>query len=75
MKGALGFVLLVVLVVGALLLLPRRKWPPLPDDAVHRAAVTIADCRRCHAPGKALPLSPSHPPKFHCFKCHKMKKG
>lgn len=75
MKSALGFVILVILVLGALFLLPRRKWPPMPNDAAHCASITVADCRQCHAPGKVAPLKSSHPPKLHCFKCHKMKKG
>ena len=74
MKSALAFAMLVVLIVGALLVLPRKKWPSLPDDAIHRNATTVAVCKECHAPGKARPLKPSHPPKFSCFKCHKMKK-
>ncbi|MDA8170899.1 MAG: hypothetical protein M0Z48_03620 [Nitrospiraceae bacterium] len=73
MKSALGFAVLVVLIIGALLIFPGRKWPSLPDDAAHRAASTVDACKQCHAPGKAWPLKPSHPPKFSCFKCHKAK--
>ena len=45
----------------------------LPGDKVH-SITEISECSTCHGPGKQYQLKPSHPPKFECFKCHKLKK-
>ncbi len=75
MKSALGFLVLVIAVVGVLLLSPKHRWPALPGDAAHRGAASEAACMGCHGAGKSHPLNASHPPKFSCLKCHKPGKG
>jgi hypothetical protein len=72
MKGMLGFVILVLVIIGFLLLSPGKEYPPLPADKIH-AGVAESSCMDCHGPGKSDALKKSHPPKFECDKCHKRK--
>ncbi|MHB8174580.1 MAG: cytochrome c family protein [Nitrospirota bacterium] len=50
-----------------------RKPPAMPADAVHAKLTDLRSCPACHGPGKVSPLKQDHPPKEHCFKCHKLK--
>jgi hypothetical protein len=65
-----SFVIFILVIVGVLLLFPGKKYPPMPDDQVHRAAKDEKACMECHGPGKKDAMKKSHPPKFECFKCH-----
>ncbi len=73
MKGTIGFVLFVLVIVLVLYFISEKNYPQLPGDDIHKA-VNIgnsAACMECHGPGKKAALKENHPPKFECFKCHK----
>jgi hypothetical protein len=72
----LYFAIGIIAVIAILYFLSAtgKKPPAIPPDTAHVAAVTVDDCKGCHAEGKASPLKKEHPPKDQCFECHKMKK-
>jgi hypothetical protein len=76
MKGKLGFIVFVVVVVGVLLLytFTAKEYPRLPGDAMHRGVSAPAACMECHGPGKKYAMKKTHPPKFDCPKCHEPAK-
>lgn len=63
----------VVLLAGLFLISLGKKPPLIPADDTHRGLTTEEACTACHAPGKAAPLKPSHPPKEQCLICHKVR--
>jgi hypothetical protein len=73
MKSAFAFIVFVAVVVGLLLLFPGKTYPPIPDDAFHKAMGDNSSCMECHGPGKKNELKKTHPPKFECLKCHAVK--
>ncbi len=77
MKNTLVFIVFVLVVLGFLYFISgKRIQPPfIPDDDAHRMVADAGACMGCHGPGKDAALKPKHPPKYECFKCHKVKKG
>jgi hypothetical protein len=74
MKSTMGFIAFAAILLLLLFLLSSgRKAPDIPVDVLHRVITTDAACTECHAPGKAAPLKPSHPPKEQCMICHRVK--
>ena len=67
------FIIFVIAVVGFLFFLSANavKPPLMPSDAIHKNLGDIRSCAPCHGPGGNNPLKKGHPPKEHCFKCHK----
>lgn len=48
----------------------RRRPPPIPGDAEHRAAHVAAACLGCHGPEGGAPRGRNHPLSDQCFNCH-----
>ncbi len=67
------FAAVIIAVIGFLFFLSStaRKPPLIPSDAIHKNLTGIRACAPCHGPGGSSPLKKEHPPKRHCFKCHK----
>ncbi len=72
-KRDILFAAVILAVVGFLFYLnaTARKPPLMPSDAIHKNLNDILACAPCHGPGGGSPLKKGHPPKRHCFKCHK----
>ncbi|MEJ2684109.1 MAG: hypothetical protein P8Z71_06915 [Candidatus Sulfobium sp.] len=75
MKSAIVFIVFILIVIGLLFTLSRKKFPLIPDDSFHRGIRDAAVCMECHGPGKRYEMKKTHPPKFACFKCHERKGG
>jgi hypothetical protein len=71
MKRRWFFPLMIVLVIGVLLILSKKKFVLLPHDAVHAGLTNNVSCIGCHSEGGESPLSKRHPPKEQCLTCHK----
>ncbi len=73
MKGTIGFIVFVIVVVMVLYFVSEKSYPQIPGDAIHRSmnVNNSAACMECNGPGKKAALKEKHPPKFECFKCHK----
>ncbi len=77
MKNTLIFVAFVLIVIGLLFVVSGKRVPPplIPDDSLHEALNDVSACMNCHGPGKSAAMRKAHPPKYECFKCHKIKQG
>ncbi|MBI4697612.1 MAG: hypothetical protein HY758_01510 [Nitrospirae bacterium] len=74
MRKNIGLILVFIFIVLFLYTLSAKKVVPIPDDAVHFDMTDEKLCLDCHGEGKENPLKKSHPPKYQCLKCHKMKR-
>jgi len=74
MKSTVSFVIFVLAVLGFLFLISGKRYPQIPADARHRAVTENTACMGCHGPDKEDKLKETHPPKYECFKCHKVKR-
>ncbi len=75
MKGTVGFILFLAVVLLILVVISSgNKVPLIPADETHSIVTSDLACAGCHGPGKIASLKPSHPPKEQCLVCHKRKK-
>ena len=75
MKKNMLFIVIVILVISVLYVFSTKKISPVPFDEKHAGITEEKKCFDCHASDKETPLSKKHPPKFECFKCHKITGG
>lgn len=74
MKNTLAFIVFVLIVLAILFALSGKKYPSLPENEKHLRLISTEVCMKCHGSDGEYPLKKNHPPKFECFKCHKVKK-
>ena len=76
-KGTIGFVVFVLIVLAVFYALSGKKIVQVPRDAFHNGVTKetpVSACMECHGPGKEHARKPAHPPKDDCLKCHKIKR-
>jgi hypothetical protein len=66
-----GLVLAVVVFV-TLLPSPRDNNPPVPGDLAHHGIKLEKDCLACHVQGGERPMTPRHPKRQDCLRCHRL---
>lgn len=74
MKNTLGFIIFVLAVLGFLFTISGKRYARVPDNTSHKTITDATACMGCHGAGREAPLKETHPPKYECFKCHKVKR-
>ncbi len=75
MKKNILFLALILLVPIILYILSLETVVPIPPDDNHIGITEEKKCFDCHGEDEAHPLKKAHPPKYECFKCHKIAKA
>lgn len=74
MKKNILFIAVVLFVVVLLYTLSTKNVVPIPSDEKHIDIKSEKACSECHPPDRVNAQGKKHPPKFECFKCHKIQK-
>lgn len=75
-RGDWIFIAVVAVVIITLILgSSERKTKATPNDAMHKAVTSRADCMACHNAESARPQPPGHVKADQCFQCHTQPKG
>jgi hypothetical protein len=70
-RKTLAFAGGMALIAGLLTIVSRYTEPPtMPRGTDHRGLSSNETCAPCHGLGAPWPVSPRHPPKEDCLKCH-----
>jgi hypothetical protein len=69
------FIVFVLAVVGLLFAVSGERAQRIPEDELHAVIDNNEVCMGCHGPGKPAALKETHPPKYECIECHKVKRN
>jgi hypothetical protein len=75
MKKNIIFLVLILLVPMLLYILSLETVIPIPLDENHLKITEEQVCFNCHGEGEEYALKKEHPPKYECFKCHKIEQA